>query len=279
MEQGTLYIVATPIGNLEDITLRALRVLRECDLIAAEDTRRTRKLLAAYDIKTSLTSLHDQNEAQKSTSLITEMQSGKSVACVSDAGTPAISDPGYVLVREAIARGIRVVPIPGPSAVIAALSASGLPTDSFVFHAFLPSRSGKRRQFLQSVAGEEKTMVCYESPNRLVAALHDILSILGDRTVVVFRELTKLYEEVFRGTVTDVLASVEGKKVKGEITLIIRGAASGVPHWSPEDIEKRYKALRRDATLSTRDIIHIITKEMNLPRKEVYRIVQQHTSS
>jgi len=273
MEQGTLYIVATPIGNLEDITLRALRVLKECDLIAAEDTRRTRKLLSAYDIKTPLTSLYDQNEAKKCTSLITEMQSGKSVACVSDAGTPAISDPGYVLVRETVARGIRVVPIPGPSAVIAALSASGLPTDSFVFHAFLPSRSGKRRQFLQSVASEEKTMVCYESPNRLAAALHDILSILGDREVVLFRELTKLYEEVFRGTVADVLASVKGKTVKGEITLIIRGAAKGVSQWSPENIQERCQSLQRDTTLSTRDIVEIIAEEMDLSRKEVYRVV------
>lgn len=273
MEQGTLYIVATPIGNLEDITLRALRILKECDLIAAEDTRRTRKLLSAYDIPTPLTSLYDQNEAKKSLSLVAQIQSGKTVAYVSDAGTPAISDPGYILTKEAIAHSIPVVPIPGPSAVIASLSASGLPTDSFVFFAFLPSRPGKRRQFLQSITGEEKTMVCYESPNRLVAALQDILTILGDRQVAVFRELTKLYEEVFRGTVTTVLESLKGRKLKGEITLIITGAPKSISQYSPEDIQKRYESLRLDGTLSTRDIVEIIAKDMSLPKKEVYAIV------
>jgi len=275
MERGTLYVVATPIGNLEDITLRAIRILRECDLIAAEDTRRTKKLLSAYDIGTPLTSLYDQNEAKKSASLISKMESGKKIAYVSDAGTPAISDPGYILVREAIAHSIDVVPIPGPSAVIASLSVSGLPTDSFVFYAFLPSRSGKRRQFLKSISREGRTMVFYESPNRLISALHDIHTILGDRKVVIFRELTKIYEEAFRGSVSTILDSLREKKIKGEITLLIAGAEKSVPEFSPEKIRERFEALRMDATLSTRDIVDVIAEEMGLPRKEVYRVALQ----
>ncbi len=275
MERGILYVVATPIGNLEDITLRAIRVLKECDLIAAEDTRRTKKLLSAYDIETPLTSLYDQNEAKKSASLISKMASGKKIAYVSDAGTPAISDPGYILVREAVARSIDVVPIPGPSAVIASLSVSGLPTDSFVFYAFLPSRSGKRRRFLESISREGRTMAFYESPNRLISSLHDIHAILGDRKVVIFRELTKIYEEAFRGSVSTVLDSLRERKIKGEITLLITGAEKSAPEFSPEKIRERFKALRMDATLSTRDIVDVIAEEMDLPRKEVYRVALQ----
>lgn len=275
MERGILYVVATPIGNLEDITLRAIRILKECDLIAAEDTRRTKKLLSAYDIETPLTSLYDQNEAKKSASLISKMESGKKIAYVSDAGTPAISDPGYILVREAVAHSIDVVPIPGPSAVIASLSVSGLPTDSFVFYAFLPSRSGKRKQFLESISREGRTMVFYESPNRLISSLHDIHTILGDRKVVIFRELTKIYEEAFRGSVSTVLDSLRERKIKGEITLLIAGAEKSAPEFSPKKIRERFKALRMDATLSTRDIVDVIAEEMGLPRKEVYRVALQ----
>ncbi len=275
MEEGTLYIVATPIGNLEDITLRALRILKECDLIAAEDTRRTKKLLSAYDIATPLTSLYDQNEAKKSPHLISQMQRGKKIAYVSDAGTPAISDPGYILVRETVAHSISVIPIPGPSAVITSLCASGLPTDSFVFYAFLPSRSGKRRQFLQSIIAEEKTMVFYESPNRLISALRDILTIMGDRKVVIFRELTKIYEEALRGPVSTLLESLKERKIKGEITLIIAGAEKITPEFSPERIRECFEVLRRDATLSTRDIVDIISEETGLAKKDVYREVLQ----
>lgn len=275
MKQGTLYVVATPIGNLEDITLRALRILKECDIIAAEDTRRTKKLLSAYGIATPLTSLYDQNEARKSPSLIAQMQSGKTIAYVSDAGTPAISDPGYILVREAVAHSIHVVPLPGPSAVITSLSASGLPTDSFVFYAFLPSRSGKRRQFLTSIREEEKTMVFYESPNRLISTLLDIHTIMGDRRVVIFRELTKIYEEVFRGRVAAILNSLKERKIKGEITIIIEGAEKSAPEFSPEKIHKRYEALHRDTGFSTRDIVNIIASEMGLSKKDVYRVVLQ----
>jgi 16S rRNA (cytidine1402-2'-O)-methyltransferase len=275
MKQGILYIVATPIGNLEDITLRALRILKEVDIIAAEDTRRTKKLLSAYGITTPLISLHDQNEAKKSPRLIARMQSGKTVACVSDAGTPAISDPGYILVRDAIAHGITVVPLPGPSAAIASLSASGLPTDSFVFHAFLPSRSGKRKQFLTSVRTEEKTMVFYESPNRLVSTLSDIYTIMGDRKAVIVRELTKIYEEILRGSVAALLDSLKEREIKGEITLIIAGAEKTAPEFSPEKIRQRSEALRKDTTLSTRDIADIIASETGLSRRDVYRVVLQ----
>ncbi|MBN2568188.1 MAG: 16S rRNA (cytidine(1402)-2'-O)-methyltransferase [Deltaproteobacteria bacterium] len=275
MEQGKLYIVATPIGNLEDITLRALRVLKEVDLIAAEDTRRTKKLLSAYDIDTPLTSLYDQNEAKKSAHLISRIQNGKDMAYVSDAGTPAISDPGYILVKEAISNSIRVIPIPGPSAVIASLSASGLPTDSFAFYAFLPSRTGKRKQFLRSVSMEEKTMVFYESPNRLISSLQDILEILGDRKVAVFRELTKIYEEVLRGHVSEILNSLNGRKIKGEITLVVAGAEKTVPELSSEQIRKLFEETRSDTVLSKRDIIDVIAKETGLKRREVYRAVIQ----
>ncbi|MDO9516235.1 MAG: 16S rRNA (cytidine(1402)-2'-O)-methyltransferase [Syntrophales bacterium] len=273
MQKGTLYIVATPIGNLEDITLRAIRILREVGLIAAEDTRRTRILLDAYGIDTSLTSLHDRNELKKSAHLITRLNDGTDIAYVSDAGTPGISDPGYVFVKQAIAEDIRVVPIPGPVAAVAALNVSGLPMDSFVFFAFLPSRSGKRRHLLESVRGETKTMVFYESPNRLVSTLKDIGEILGDRQIAVSRELTKIYEETLRGSVGEVIESLQGKKVKGEITLVVSGAATTRPGVSPEEIRTRFQEARKDPASSTRDIIDTLSEETDMPRKEIYRHV------
>jgi len=215
MQKGTLYIVSTPIGNLEDITLRAIRILREVRLIAAEDTRRTKILLDTYGIDTPLTSLHDRNELKKSVHLIARLNEGIDIAYVSNAGTPGISDPGYIFVKHAIAESIKVVPVPGPVAAVAALNVSGLPMDSFVFFAFLPSRHGKRRQLLESIKEESKTMVFYESPNRLVAALQDINEILGNRQIAVSRELTKIYEETLRGTVNEVSKSLRGEKDKG----------------------------------------------------------------
>ncbi|MDD5724441.1 MAG: 16S rRNA (cytidine(1402)-2'-O)-methyltransferase [Syntrophales bacterium] len=273
MQKGTLYIVATPIGNLEDITLRAIRILREVGLIAAEDTRRTRILLDAYGIDTPMTSLHDRNEREKSAHLITRLQEGTDIAYVSDAGTPGISDPGHLFVRQAIAGSIAVVPIPGPVAAVAALNVSGLPMDSFAFFAFLPSRRGKRRHLLESVREETKTMVFYESPNRLVSALEDIADILGDRQIAVSRELTKIYEETLRGTVGEVIESLRGKKVKGEITLVVSGTATARPDVSPEEIRARFQEARKDSTSSTRDIISALSEEMDMPRKEIYRHV------
>ena len=220
---GTLYLVATPIGNLEDITLRAIRTLKEADLIVCEDTRVTGNLLAHFEIKKPLESFFEHNELVKSQKIVGYIEDGQNVALVTDAGMPAISDPGYRLVREAIERGVKVVPIPGPSAAVTALAASGLPTDQFVFVGFLPQKQGKRQNFLRSLLEEERTIIAYESPHRLQFALQDILEVLGDRQICVARELTKIYEEFVRGSVSEVLERFKDKDVKGEITLVISG--------------------------------------------------------
>ena len=268
--QGILYIVATPIGNLEDITLRAIRILKEVSLIAAEDTRRTKKLLKPYGISTPLTSLYEHNELKKSGLLVARMMEGFDVAYVSDAGTPGISDPGYLLVHEALANGIVVVPVPGACAVIAALSVSGLPMDSFMFHGFLPGKFGKRQHFLKSLENETKTMVFYDSPNRIMATLRDVESILGNRRIVVTRELTKIYEEILRGSVTEVIEAFGHRDIKGEITLIIAGKERTERPCSEDDI-RHLLALYDGKTLSKRDIISKIALELGVPRKLVYR--------
>jgi 16S rRNA (cytidine1402-2'-O)-methyltransferase len=218
---GTLYIVATPIGHLEDITFRAINVLKQVNLIAAEDTRRTRILLNAYDIKVDLTSYHDYNKKRQGEKILQCLLSGKSVALVSDAGTPGVSDPGYYVINLAIHHTIPVIPIPGVSAIITALSASGLPSDRFCFEGFLPKKSNSRRKFIQSLQNEDRTLIFYESPYRIVATLHDFLDIYGERWVVVARELTKLYEEIIRGPLSDVLKTLSERKVKGEFTVLI----------------------------------------------------------
>jgi 16S rRNA (cytidine1402-2'-O)-methyltransferase len=279
MKKGMLYIVATPIGNLEDITLRAIRILKEVELIAAEDTRRTRKLLNAYGIKTPVTSLYDQNELTKSTTIISRLEGGADIAYVSDAGTPGISDPGYILINRAIDHSIEVITVPGPVAAIAALSVSGLPMDSFAFYAFLPSRPAKRRQFLESLIDETKTMIFYESPRRLTSALKDIHKILGDRKTVLSRELTKLYEETIRGTVSEVLESIEEATVKGEITLIVSGAQKRSVSDQKKAIKEKLQTLREDPHLTTRDIVDRISEELTISRKEVYREVLKLLSS
>lgn len=274
-KKGTLYVVSTPIGNMEDITLRALRILKEVRLIAAEDTRRTKKLLNVYDINCPLTSLYDQNELKKSAFIISKLDEGMDVAYVSDAGTPGISDPGYILINQAIEHSIRVVPVPGPSAVVAALSASGLPMDSFVFFGFLPSKTGKRKQFLESLKDETKTMVFYESPRRLLSTLKEIEEILGNRHAVIARELTKVYEEIMRCTVRELIDSLRERQLKGEITLIISGAEKHPERYSREKVMKRFNELQGDPTLSTRDMVNIISEEMEVSRKEVYKDVLQ----
>jgi 16S rRNA (cytidine1402-2'-O)-methyltransferase len=272
---GTLYMVATPIGNLEDITIRAIRVLKEVCLIAAEDTRRTRVLLDKYQIVTPMTSLYDQNELKKSGLLLARLQGGEDVAYVSDAGTPGISDPGYILVREAIARDIRIAPVPGASALIAALSVSGLPMDSFVFLGFLPSKSGKRRQFLTLLHDEVKTLIFYESPHRLLSSLHDIQELLGEREVVVSREITKIYEEFLRGPVGKVIAELGEKVVRGEVTLIVAGRSGRVTEYSDEELLHRCEELqqeRRDG-LSLRNIADRIVQQTGVSRKRIYRLL------
>jgi len=230
-------------------------------------------LLDAHGIDTPLTSLHDHNELKKSEYLISRLREGTDIAYVSDAGTPGISDPGYLFVNHAIAQSIKIIPVPGPVAAVAALNASGLPMDSFVFFGFLPSRRTKRRQFLESVREEPKTMVFYESPNRLVSALEDIREILGERQIAVSRELTKLYEETLRGTADEIIESFRGKRVKGEITIVASGADADRSTVSPEEIRARFHETRKDSASSTRDIINALSEEMNVPRKEVYRHV------
>ncbi|MFQ5900834.1 MAG: 16S rRNA (cytidine(1402)-2'-O)-methyltransferase [Thermodesulfobacteriota bacterium] len=219
--KGTLYIVSTPIGNLEDITLRALRVLREVDIIVAEDTRRTWKLLSRYNISATLTSYFEHNERIKGPVIISRLKEGKDVALVSDAGTPGISDPGYRLIRLAIEDSIKVTPIPGPSAIISALSISGLPTDSFAFYGFLPRKPGTRKNFLARLKEEGKTIIIYESPYRVIAMLRDVLAILGDIDGVMTRELTKLHEEVVRGKVSEIIETLKERTIKGEVTFIL----------------------------------------------------------
>lgn len=220
---GTLAIVSTPIGNLEDITYRAVRTLREVSVIAAEDTRRTHKLCAHYEITTPLTSYHDFNKEEKTPVLLKRLEEGADIALVSDAGTPLISDPGYYLVKHAIAANIPVVPIPGPSAVLAALTASGLPTDSFTFLGFLPRKRGARVKLLAHFVHDPRTLIAFESPHRLASSLNIIDETLGSRRVVIARELTKLHEEIIRGNTNEVVQAYPIHSMKGEITLVIEG--------------------------------------------------------
>jgi 16S rRNA (cytidine1402-2'-O)-methyltransferase len=221
--KGMLYIVSTPIGNREDITLRALRILKEVDLIAAEDTRHTGFLLKHFGIHTPLTSYFEGNEFKKRESILSKLKQGNRIALVSDAGTPGISDPGFRLIQTAIENEIPIVPIPGPSAAIAALSVSGLPTDAFLFRGFLPHKMKKRRDLLKELEDVRETLIFYESPYRISETLKDIYEVLGDREIVLTRELTKIYEEVLRGKVSAVQTHVGERMLKGEITLIISG--------------------------------------------------------
>ena len=226
MEQGTLYIISTPIGNLEDISFRAVRILGEVDCIAAEDTRRARILLNHYHIKNQLTSYFEHNEKTKTTTLIDLLKAGKNVALISEAGTPAISDPGYRVITEAIKHEIPVVPIPGACAAITALSISGLPVHRFAFEGFLPPKTGKRKNLFKKLAEEERTLIFYESPYRICAALKDMIEVLGNRKAVFAREITKLHEETLRGKLTEILEILESRKIKGEITLLVEGSTS-----------------------------------------------------
>ena len=218
---GTLYLVSTPIGNLEDITLRALRVLKEVDLVAAEDTRQTRRLLTHYNIQTPLTSYFEGNQQVKGAKLIERLKTGETIALVSDAGTPIISDPGYPLLRGCIDAGIPIVPIPGASAVVTAASISGLPLHNFTFEGFLSPKSGKRKRQLSVLADEQRTLILFESPHRLRRFLEDVLEVMGERDIVVTRELTKRFEEVFRGNVSEALEKFQDTEPRGEFTIVI----------------------------------------------------------
>ncbi len=227
--KGCLYIVATPIGNPGDLSPRAVEVLQRVHLIASEDTRVTQKLLRQYEVKTPLLSFFEHNEIRRIPDLITMLERGRNIAVVSDAGTPLISDPGYRLVKEAAARGIRTVPIPGPSAVMAALSVAGLPTDRFTFVGFLPRKSAKRRKELARLAELPHTLVMFESPHRLLKTLDDMEEVMGDRTVVLCRELTKTFEEILRGSPGDLRNRLKDRKIRGEITLVVSGRNEGEP--------------------------------------------------
>jgi 16S rRNA (cytidine1402-2'-O)-methyltransferase len=220
---GRLYLVSTPIGNLEDITLRALRTLKDADLIAAEDTRKVKRLLHHYHITTPVTSYFEHTSVRKTHSLIAQLKQGKSVALVSEAGTPTISDPGLKLTMHAIENKIEVVPIPGASALITALSASGLATHSFIFEGFIPRKAGKRKSLFTALREEPRTLIFYESPRRLLTTLQDLLEVMGERKIVVARELTKMYEEMIRGSISETIAFLKGKTIKGEVTLIVSG--------------------------------------------------------
>ena len=224
--EGVLYIVSTPIGNLDDITLRALRTLKTVDLIAAEDTRHTRRLLAHYEIGTPTTSYFEGNQIQKGERLVARLKAGESIALVSDAGTPTISDPGYRLLIQCIEADIPIVPIPGPSACIAAVSVAGLPLHNFVFEGFLSPKAGRRKRQLTDLREEKRTLIFYESPYRIIAFLQDVLEVFGDRQVSVARELTKKFEEVFRGTVTEAIEKFQRTPLRGEFTIVIAGKTS-----------------------------------------------------
>ena len=268
---GTLYIVATPIGNLEDITLRALRVLREADLIACEDTRQTRKLLDHYSIAKPMTSYHDHNETARTTELIGRLERGENVALVSDAGTPLISDPGYRLVAAALAAGITVVPIPGASAVMGALAAAGLATDAFRFCGFLSPKSSQRRKALEGLKSEDCTLVFYEAPHRILETLEDIASVMPGRAVAIARELTKLHEEFLRGTAAELLATLSARaSVKGEITLLI-GKAEHVETVDDTPIEEAILALQLSG-FARMDAIKQVAKARGLSKREVYKL-------
>ncbi len=264
---STLYVVATPIGNLEDISLRALRTLREVKLIAAEDTRRTKRLLITYDIKTPMTSYHERNKWTKLDYILGCLEVGD-VALVSNAGTPGIADPGHELIVAANQRGIPVVPIPGPSVVIMAFVVSGLPTEKFVYLGFLPHKAGGRRRLLESVADEYGTIVVLETPHRLLAALNDMLLVLGDRKIAVCRELTKVHEEVFRGRISQAIEHFT--EPRGEFTLVVEGKGEKDKPQLTEDIERRLHHLCQSG-VKAKEAIAMVSGETGLSRKELYR--------
>ncbi len=265
---GTLYLVGTPIGNLEDISLRALRVLKEVALIAAEDTRRIRLLLDRYDLNTPLLSYYEHNKLTR-LDCILETLKDKDVALVSDAGMPGLSDPGYELIQAAIKQDVPVVPIPGPSALVTAVVVSGLPADSFVYLGFLPRRKAARRRLLASVADERRTLVAFEAPHRLVRGLTDVLDVLGDRRLAVARELTKLHEEVWRGTVSQAITYFSERKPRGEFTLVIEGAAEREP-WDEEQVREAMDRLLAEG-VGRKEAARQVAQAAGWSSREVYR--------
>jgi 16S rRNA (cytidine1402-2'-O)-methyltransferase len=270
---GRLYLVATPIGNLEDITVRALRILGEADLIACEDTRRTAKLLQHYSLRKEMISYHEHNEMTRAADLVIRMEQGARVALVSDAGTPVISDPGHRLVALCLRHHIPIIPIPGPSAVIAALAVSGLPTEEFLFVGFLPARAGDRRKALDRLAQETRTMVFYEAPHRMVETLAAALDRLGRRPAVIARELTKIHEEFLRGDLAELLVRARRTPLRGEMTLLIGGAQPGdaPPVELPSaPIRERVEQIMREESLDRKAALKRAARERGLTRREAY---------
>jgi len=274
--KGRLFVVGTPIGNLEDITLRAIRILKEVDLIACEDTRRTQQLLNHYQIRTPTISYHEHNEMTRAPELVIKLTEGNNIALVSDAGMPVVSDPGFRLVHLAVRHAIRVVPVPGASAFVAALAASGMPVDKFRFLGFLPSKKAARRQALEEHKAATKTLVFYEAPHRVLEMLHDVRDILGDRDVVLAREVTKIHEEFWRGTASELLERAKGKIIKGEITLLVGGASA------PEEarpaaslIKPEIQMLMAQRGLDERAALKVAAKARGISRSQAYRLLQR----
>ena len=267
--RGTLFVVATPIGNLEDITLRALRILKEVDLIAAEDTRHTRKLLSHFNISTPTLSYYKEKEQERAAIIINKLQQGQNIALVSDAGTPGISDPGSILVQKAAAANIKVEPIPGPSSLTAALSVAGISDSAFIFLGFAPPRKKQRQDLLHALCREQKLLIFFEAPHRLRSFLQDCSDILGDRLVFWCRELTKMHEELTRDFLSSILKECKDKKIKGESVLIISGA--GVAPEIPDPmIEEILRAHKKSGQISLKDAVREVAAEYNLSRSEVY---------
>jgi 16S rRNA (cytidine1402-2'-O)-methyltransferase len=271
-ESGTLYVVSTPIGNLEDVTLRALKILKDVDLIAAENTSQTRGFCSHYNIKTRLISYHQHNQRSRGPELIERLKKGSDIALVTSAGTPSISDPGSLLVNMALGNGIRVSPIPGPSAAIAALSVSGLHVDRFLFLGFLSNKTGKRKKELRDLAHEQRCMVFYEAPHRIKAMLKDINEVLGDRYVVILRELTKIYEEIKRGTVSLILKELDDHILKGEFTVVLAGAEKKEDEdFVDNKIRDTIKRLLRERKMGVKQIATRLSKEFGLNYRTVYK--------
>jgi len=268
LKASTLYIVSTPIGNLEDITLRALKVLKEVDVIAAEDTRHSRKLLTHYGISKPLVSYWGEKEKIRAEDVLERLKAGQDVALISDAGTPGISDPGAVLIKKAIDEGINVVPIPGPSALIAAISISGLPTERFIFIGFLPARHVQRKKVLQELAFEDKTLIFYEAPHRVLETLTDMEYVLGNRRVTVIRELTKLHEEILRGNISDVLDEMEERTIAGEYVIVVEGR---LLEGKPSDVDAllEISALMKKG-LGRKEAVKMVAGSYGLSKKELY---------
>lgn len=276
---GCLYVVGTPIGNLDDITLRAIRVLKEVDLIACEDTRQTQKLLNHYDVSTPTTSYHEHNEMTRAAELIVKLEQGARVGLVCDAGMPGISDPGYRLITLAIRHGVRVVPIPGASAFVAALAASGLPTDSFRFGGFLPHKRGERRDALEAIRNSPRTQIFYEAPHRILEALEDLVAMLGgSRHVVIAREVTKIHEEFLRGRADEVLEALRQRgEIKGEITLLIGRSEDAGERVEPQQVRVRERVaeIMSGQKLDEKAALKVVAREMGVSKSEAYRELQR----